>query len=111
MCAEVAQLQEELAAAKDENDLDREIEKLKGQARDLRERGAIKSSDPQAKLLAGVTGGWLSPRDVGRPLALLLAITIEFVSAFGPTVLASYAEATESRDEASAETPVERLLR
>jgi hypothetical protein len=51
-CAE-----EELAVAKDENDLDREIEKLKGQARELRESGAIKSSDPQAELLAGVTGG------------------------------------------------------
>jgi hypothetical protein len=64
-------------------------------------------------LLASVTGGWLSPRDVGRALALLLAITIEFVSAFGPIVLASYAEATERRqalrpDEAPAETPVEK---
>ena len=111
-CAEVAQLREELAAAKEENDLDREIAKLKGQARDLRARGAIKSSDPQAELLAGVTGGWLSPRDVGRALAFLLAMTIEFVSAFGPIVLASYFEATERRDvtrrdEVPAETPAE----
>lgn len=97
-CADVAQLREELAAAKEENDLDREIEKLKGQARDLRERGAIKSSDPQAELLASVTGGLLSPRAVGRALALLLAMTIEFVSAFGLTVLLSYYEATEKRD-------------
>jgi hypothetical protein len=37
-----------------------------------------------------------------------LAITIEFVSVFGPTVLASYAEATERRDEAPAGSPVER---
>ena len=29
-----------------------------------RERGAIKSSDPQAELLAGLTGGWLSPVSV-----------------------------------------------
>ena len=98
VCAEVAQLREELAAAKEENELDREIAKLKGEARDLRERGAIKSSDPQAELLSSVTGGWLSPRDVGRALALLLGMTIEFVSAFGPTVLLSYAEATERRD-------------
>ena len=98
VCAEVAQLREELAAAKEENELNREIAKLKDEARDLRERGAIKSSDPQAELLSSVTGGWLSPRDVGRALALLLAMTIEFVSAFGPTVLSSYAEATERRD-------------
>ena len=94
-CGEVAQLQEELAAAKEENNLDREIAKLKVQARDLRDRGAIKSADPQAELLASITGGWVSPRDVGRALALLLAITIEVVSAFGLTVLSSYAEATE----------------
>ena len=98
VCAEVAKLREELAAAKEENELNREIAKLKGEARDLRERGAIKASDPQAELLASVTGGWLSPRDVGRALALLLGMTIEFVSAFGPTVLLSYAEATEKRD-------------
>ena len=87
-----------LRSAKEENELNREIAKLKGEARDLRERGAIKASDPQAELLSSVTGGWLSPRDVGRALALLLGMTIEFVSAFGPTVLLSYAEATEKRD-------------
>jgi hypothetical protein len=112
-CAEVAQLREELATAKEENDLNREIAKLKAKARELRERGAIKSSDPQADLLAGLTGGWLSPRDVGRALALLLAMTIEFVSAFGPIVLKSYAEATERchtarRDKASAATSLEK---
>src|SRR5271166_1199822 len=103
VCAEVAQLREELAAAKEENELNREIAKLKGEARDLRARGAIKSSDPQAELLSSVTGGWLSPRDVGRALALLLGMTIEFVSAFGPTVLLSYAEATERPDDVPAE--------
>ena len=112
-CAEVARLREELAAAQEENELDREIARLKEKARELRERGAIKSSDPQAELLAGVTGGWLSPRDVSKALALLLAMTIEFVSAFGPIVLSSYAEATESaqatrNDERPAETPVEK---
>ncbi len=112
-CAEVAQLREELAAAKEENDLDREIGKLKGQMRDLRERGAIKSSDPQAELLADITAGWLSPRDVSRALALLLAMTIEFVSAFGPIVLSSYLEVTEicdatSRDDTSTETSFKR---
>jgi len=102
-----------LAAAKEENELDREIAKLKGQVRDLRERGATKSSDPQADLLAGVTGGWLSPRDVSRALALLLAMTIEFVSAFGPIVITSYVEAMERcdaarRDDAPAEGLIEK---
>ena len=91
----------------------REIATLKAKARELRERGAIKSSDPQADLLAGLTGGWLSPRDVGRALALLLAMTIEFISAFGPIVLSSYADATERRhaarrEEVSAETNLEK---
>ena len=116
VCAEVAQLREELAAAKEESDLDREIANLKAKVRELRERGAIKSSDPQAELLAGITGGWLSPRDVGRALALLLAITIKSVSAFGPIVLSSYAEATARRhaarpDEASTEASSEELRR
>ena len=34
---------------------------------------------------------------MSRALALLLAMTIEFVSAFGPVVLSSYFEATGGR--------------
>ena len=97
-CAEVSQLREELAAANEERDLDRRLSELTGQARQLRERGATKATDPQAELLARLSGGRLSPRDVGPGLSLLLAMTIELVSAFGPTVLSNYADATKGND-------------
>ena len=66
-----------------------------GVYRGLRKRGAKKPADPQAELLARLSRGWLSPHDIGPGLSLLLAVTIELVSAFGPTVLSNYAEATE----------------
>ena len=94
-CAAVAKLREDLASAKEERDLDRQISELKSQARQLRERGAMKSADPQAELLARLSGGMLSPHDVGPGLSLLLAVTIELVSAIGPTVIFGFAEATE----------------
>ena len=97
-CAEVSQLREELAAANEERDLDRRLSELTDQARQLRERGATKATDPQAELLARLSGGRLSPRDVGPGLSLLLAMTIELVSAFGPTVLSNYADATKGND-------------
>ena len=55
-CAEVSHLREELAVANEERDLDRQLSELTGQARQLRERGAMKPADPQAELLALVTG-------------------------------------------------------
>jgi hypothetical protein len=100
-CATVAKLHEELASAKEEHDLDRQISELKSQARQLRERGGMKSADPQAELLARLSGGTLSPHDVGPGLSLLLAVTIELVYAFGPTVIFGYAEATESGERKS----------
>jgi hypothetical protein len=97
-CTKVARLREELAVATEERDLDRRLSELTGQVRQLRERGAMKLADPQAELLARLTGGRLSPHDIGPGLSLLLAVTIELVSAIGPTVLSSYAEATASDD-------------
>ena len=95
-CAEVSNLREELAVANEERDLDRRLSDLMGQARQLREQGAMRAADPQAELLARLSRGWLSPHDIGPGLSLLLAVTIELVSAFGPTVLSTYAEATEN---------------
>jgi len=98
ICAEVGHLREELAAANEERDLERRLSELTSQARQLRERGAMKAADPQAELLSRLSGGRLSPRDIGPGLSLLLAMTIELVSAFGPTVLSNYAEATQGHD-------------
>ncbi len=97
-CAEASKLREELAAANEERDLERRLSELRSQVRELRERGAVRTADPQAELLARISGGRLSPHDIGPGLSLLLAITIELVSAFGPAVLSTYAEATERND-------------
>lgn len=97
-CADIARLREELATANEERDLDRRLSELLSQARELREHGAMRAADPQAELLSKLSGGRLSPADVGPGLSLLLAFTIELVSAFGPTVLAAYAEVTERGD-------------
>ena len=48
----LARLREELAAANEERDLDRQLSALTTQARALRERGAMKAADPQAELLS-----------------------------------------------------------
>ena len=93
-CAEVAALRQELAVAVEGARLDQRVTELRQRAQALRERGAGQAPDPQAELVARLTRGWLSTRDVGPSLALLLACVIELVSAFGPVVLAAYAEAT-----------------
>ncbi len=90
-------MREELAAAHEERDLDRRLLELTTQARALRERGAMKAADQQAELLSRLSAGLLSPSDVGPALSLLLALTIELVSAFGPTVLSNYAEASDGK--------------
>jgi hypothetical protein len=97
-CARVARLREEFAVANEERDLDRRLSELTGQVQQLRERGAMKAADPQAELFARLSGGRLSPDDIGPGLSLLLAVTIELVSAFGPAVLSSYWEATACDD-------------
>src|SRR5208337_5594594 len=97
-CAEVAQMRKDLAVATEERDLDQRISELTAQAWQLRERGGMKAADPQAQLLARLSGGRVSPDDVGPGLSLLLAMTIELVSAFGPTVLSNYADATKGND-------------
>jgi hypothetical protein len=105
-CAEIGRLREELAAANEERDLDRRLLALAIQARALRERGAMKAADPQAELLSRLSAGLLSPADIGPGLSLLLAMAIELVSAFGPTVLSNYAEATARSDG----KPVDRIV-
>jgi hypothetical protein len=93
-CADVAVLRQELAIAVEEGRLDEPLAELRQRARTLRERGAGQVSDPQAELLSRLTRGWLSAHDVAPGLALLLACVVELVSAFGPVVLAAYADAT-----------------
>ena len=88
---------------------DRKIDELRSQVRELRKEGRIKSYDLYTELFASITSGWLSPGNVSRALALLLVATIEFVSAFGPTVLVRYAEATKRCDGTEAPVTVRRI--
>jgi hypothetical protein len=96
LCADIAVLRQELAAAIEGQRLEKRLGELRSQVQSLRERGATLSSDAQAELFARLTRGWLSVADVGPGLALLLALVIELVSAFGPAVLAGYADATRT---------------
>jgi hypothetical protein len=109
-CAEIGRLREELATANEERDLDQRLSALTTQARALRERGAMKAADPQAELLSRLSAGLLSPAVVGPGLSLLLAMAIELVSAFGPTVLSNYAEATEGSDGERRDKPADRIV-
>jgi hypothetical protein len=95
-CAAVATVRQELAVAVEANRLEQRIADLKGRAARLRGAGGTLSADPQAEILARLTLGWLSPKDIGFALVLLLAAVIELVSAFGPVVVTAYAEATRS---------------
>ncbi|MGA7323542.1 MAG: hypothetical protein WBX25_03420 [Rhodomicrobium sp.] len=93
-CAEIAKLREELAAAGEEREIGKRLGELRAQVQQLREHGASVSTDPQAELLARLFHGALSKAEIGPGLSVLLAIMIELVSAFGPAVLATYAEAS-----------------
>ena len=96
-CAQVALLRQELAVAAEAASLNERLGELRRRAREFRDRGATLSSDAQAELFARLTRGRVSVRDVGPGLALLLAVVIELVSAFGPAVLAAYADSTRAR--------------
>ena len=61
------------------------------------------------EFLSRLSAGLLSPSDVRPGLSLLLALTIELVSAFGPTVLSNYAEATERSEGKARDNPADRI--
>ena len=109
-CAEIARLHEELAAAGEGARLEVRIVEMRRKVDRLRERGAGQDSDPQAELLSRLTLGWLAIRDVGPTLALLLATVVELVSAFGPVVLAAYADASRHDRFAEAASTVDYML-
>lgn len=98
-CAEVAILRQELASAIEAARLDDRLSALRRQAAELRDRGAILSTDPQAEFFSRVTWGRMSVRAVGLGLVVLLAIVVELVSAFGLAVIVAYVDATRDRQE------------
>lgn len=86
-CEEIAKLRQELATASEAQRLDMHIGKLNGQAKQLRDRGGLLVSDPQAQLIARLSLGYIAPGDVALGVVILLVIMVELISAFAPVVL------------------------
>ena len=93
-CGEIAELREELAAAKEAAKLDARAISLRQQVSELRERGGTLPPDPVGQFWAWFTRGFVSVADVGFGLPLFFALMIELVSAFGPLGIVAYAEST-----------------
>ena len=91
-CAVVAKLQEELAASNEERELDSKIDALQKEARELRERGATKTKDPQKEIVARITFGLV---DSAHVVPAIMPILIELISAFGLGLLNIFAEASK----------------
>lgn len=103
VCAGVAKLREELAAANEEQQLTGKIDALQKQARELRDRGATKVADPQKEFLSRLTGGSINSSNI---VPAIMALLVELVSAFGLGLLSVYTEASKdelARDEETTE--------
>jgi hypothetical protein len=93
-CAEVAVLREERASAVEAEGLLARRRLLEVQVTRLRETGGSLAADPVAELFAWLSRGQLSVRDISFGFPLFFAVLVELVSAFGPTGVVAYAEAT-----------------
>ncbi len=90
-CVEVATLRQELAAIENAERIDQRIAALRSELLRLQQSGASLDSDPQADLIARLTGDRISASDVPTALVLLIVLMVEVVSAFTPIVLSEYA--------------------
>lgn len=80
-CREVGDLRVELAASVEADRLSRKLEALRGEIRTLRERGAGQDKDPQAGMLARLTGIEVSQAQL--VWIVFAAVLVEFGAAFG----------------------------
>jgi len=101
ICADVATLRQELAAAHDASALEADAKKLRARVDELREGGGSLPPDPVGEFWAWATRGLVSVRDVGFGFPLAFALLIEIVSAFGPAVIVSVAAATREEPSVS----------
>lgn len=106
-CVEVAGLREERAAAEEATRLQLRQRKLRLHVSTLREGGGSLPADPVAELLAWLSRGQLSVRDIAFGFPLVFAFLIEIVSAFGLAGLVAYAEATKPTDDVSSMTQLD----
>jgi cell division protein FtsB len=96
-CEEIAKLRQELATASEAQRLDEHIGKLNDQAKQLRDRGGLLLSDPQAQLIARLSLGYIAPGDVALGVVILLVIMVELISAFAPVVLSETSAAYRAK--------------
>ena len=82
-CTAVATLREELAVAEEAERILSSIDGLKKEIATTREHGGMVAANPQAEVLAWMTRGFLSAREVGFTMPVMFAGLIEAVSAFG----------------------------
>ena len=82
-CMAVATLQEELAVAEEAERIEQTVDGLKKEIATTRDHGGMVSANPQAEVLAWLTRGYLSAREVGFTMPVMFAGLIEAVSAFG----------------------------
>ena len=105
-CAEIAELGEELAIAKESARLESRAATLRDQIVALRAKGGSLAPDPVGEFWAWLTRGWVTVRAVGFGLPLFFALMIEVVSAFGPLAIVAYAEATRRQTTDGVTRPV-----
>ena len=105
-CAEIAELREELAIAKESAKLEGRATALRDQIIALRGKGGSLVPDPVGEFWAWLTRGWVTVRAVGFGLPLFFALMIEVVSAFGPLAIVAYAEATRRQTADGVTRPV-----
>ena len=82
-CTAIASLQEELAVAEEGERILSSIDGLKKEIATTRDHGGMVSANPQAEVLAWLTRGYLSAREVGFTMPVMFAGLIEAVSSFG----------------------------
>lgn len=89
-CANVAAVRREVATAVEAKKFDDRISSLHREVDGLRQRGALRDSDPQARLISAISLGAVAASNVGLLLMLLLVAMVEFISAFAPVVVHEY---------------------
>ncbi len=90
-CAEIAGIRREFASALEGRRLDERIGSLRQELEGLRQQGATRDSDPQARLIARLSFGNIASGDVGLFVTLLLVAMIELTSAFAPLIIVEFA--------------------
>lgn len=105
-CANVAALRRELATALEAKKLDDRAHSLRREVEGFRRRGALRESDPQARLISALSLGLIETTNVGLLLILLLVAMVELISAFAPVVVHEYVLSARAVAASHSATPV-----